>query len=242
MIKIKRCACPRVLEGSPPEGTYYNKKQVVMALYKMQHGKCCYCEQIIPREGHLKAVEHFHPKSVYKWLRNDWNNLLLACAQCNGKKSDHFPTALTTDCNKPKVLYCTCSKKGTRLLIDPSDPAVEPEDHIEFIVDPKELDFGNVKERNQSILGRQTIDTVGLWKLFYNRLRRNHLLRLLEKYYQILYALNNGDYEYALEKKTALLQEASSSYKFAACTRDFIRSSKLENIESRLKKSGSWDL
>lgn len=56
----------------------------------MQHGKCCYCEQKIPKEGHQKAVEHFKPKSIFKYFINDWDNLLLACPQCNGKKSDKF--------------------------------------------------------------------------------------------------------------------------------------------------------
>ena len=95
MIKIKRGECPDVLADTPQEGTRYNSKPVVEVLHQMQKEKCCYCEQLIPKKGHIKAVEHFHPKSVYKHMRNDWKNLLLVCAQCNGKKSDKFPVRLS---------------------------------------------------------------------------------------------------------------------------------------------------
>ena len=85
MIYIQRTECPESLKNSPLAGTKYNTKPVVKALVEMQYYKCCYCEMPIPSRGHLKAVEHFEPKSVFKLKTNDWNNLLLACAQCNGK-------------------------------------------------------------------------------------------------------------------------------------------------------------
>ncbi len=91
MIKIRRTPCPAILLGKTPEGTHYNKTEVVSALWAMQHGKCCYCERRLPETGHLKAVEHFRPKSVFPELRNEWRNLLLACSQCNGQKADKFP-------------------------------------------------------------------------------------------------------------------------------------------------------
>jgi uncharacterized protein (TIGR02646 family) len=48
---------------------------------------CCYCERQI--ETHL-AVEHVRPKSKNERLRNDWDNFLLSCINCNsckGKKN-----------------------------------------------------------------------------------------------------------------------------------------------------------
>ena len=91
MIRIKRQPCPSALEGVSSNANHYNKKEIVKALWDMQHMKCCYCECRIPQDGHLKAVEHFRPKSVYQELKNEWSNLLLACAQCNGKKRDKLP-------------------------------------------------------------------------------------------------------------------------------------------------------
>ena len=89
----------------------------------MQHNKCCYCESYIAESGSGKQVEHFRPRSQFKELQHDWNNLLLACADCNWAKLDGFPVA----------------GNGEPLLLDPSDPDVDPEDHIEFIVSDEQI-------------------------------------------------------------------------------------------------------
>ena len=46
---------------------------------------CSYCERHI--ETHL-AVEHVQPKSRRAALRTQWENLLLACVQCNSSKGN----------------------------------------------------------------------------------------------------------------------------------------------------------
>ena len=46
---------------------------------------CSYCERQI--ETNL-AVEHIQPKSLVPALITDWNNFLLACANCNSTKGD----------------------------------------------------------------------------------------------------------------------------------------------------------
>ena len=106
MIEIKRESCPKILYNFPTEGKLYNKPAVVKKLWDMQHGKCCYCESEIPKDGHGKEVEHYYPQaqSLYPHFRNDWNNLLLVCHSCNGKKSHKFPL----------------DENGNPLLIDPS--------------------------------------------------------------------------------------------------------------------------
>ena len=81
---------------------------------------------IHPVSGAAKEVEHFRPQSKFLDLVNDWNNLLLACRACNNKKRANFPTTTS----------------GDPLLLDPSDPLTDPQDHIEFVLDPNERASG----------------------------------------------------------------------------------------------------
>ena len=41
----------------------YAHKEVKEALIQSQYGKCCFCEQIIYKDG---DVEHFRPKQAYR--------------------------------------------------------------------------------------------------------------------------------------------------------------------------------
>lgn len=228
MISIKRDKCPDVLKGSPKTGTLYNRKNVVKTLWKMQHKKCCYCEAEIPEEGHLKAVEHFYPKSVYKGKRNDWKNLLLVCAQCNGKKSDKFPTMLTTNEDEPNVIYLGKTNKTVPLLIDPSNENIEPEDHITFIVDEiHEEDYGLPRERNNSKYGRFTIDVVGLDGLYYCRKRRSWHRILVSVYLNLLEAKDLEDQEKLQSSCEKFELYMSVRKELAAYTREFARQKKL---------------
>lgn len=66
--------------------------------------KCVYCEDIVARD-----VEHYYPKSRYPERMFRWDNLLLACKNCNTDKGQRFPLL-----------------DGQPLLIDPcaEDPAL----------------------------------------------------------------------------------------------------------------------
>ena len=73
----------------------YRHRNIKVALVKLFHGKCAYCESHIVHidYGH---IEHYRPKSGLHGrpdLCFEWKNLLLACGICNGAefKSDHFP-------------------------------------------------------------------------------------------------------------------------------------------------------
>ena len=70
----------------------YNHVEVKKALKQMCFGKCVYCESHILHVsyGH---IEHYKPKSKYRELCFEWDNLLLGCAVCNGKqyKGNKFP-------------------------------------------------------------------------------------------------------------------------------------------------------
>lgn len=47
---------------------------------------CSYCERTVPVG---LAVEHKLPKAHHPNLERDWQNFLLACANCNSSKGDH---------------------------------------------------------------------------------------------------------------------------------------------------------
>lgn len=51
---------------------------------------CSYCEDQITVG---LAVEHILPRKHFPALKTKWENLLLACAKCNGKKSDNYHRA-----------------------------------------------------------------------------------------------------------------------------------------------------
>lgn len=246
MIKIKRENTPTALKGSPKKGTHYNKKQVVQVLWNMQKEKCCYCEQKIPPEGHAKAVEHFHPKSIFRFLKNDWENLLLVCAQCNGIKSDKFPIELTKDKNNPKVIYLkktTKNKSGKALLIDPSDSKIDPEDHITFIVDDRKIaEYGLPTERNKSKLGRMTIDIINLQGLFHTRKRRDFLHdKLLPGYSNLLKALDLGDSDKIDIEKKRFEMWMSSHNDYAAFARVFCRKRKMDKSPFNITITKGWN-
>lgn len=66
--------------------TRYKTLDVRSALIRIYNHKCAFCEQKMERYN----VEHYRPKSTYYWLAFSWDNLILACPDCNGFKSTHF--------------------------------------------------------------------------------------------------------------------------------------------------------
>lgn len=79
------------LQGTYPKNSSATDKRYKMqdikdALFNIYHDKCAFCEQRVERW----QVEHFRPKSIYYWLAFSWDNLLYACPDCNGSKSNHF--------------------------------------------------------------------------------------------------------------------------------------------------------
>lgn len=56
------------------------------ALAELSHDKCWYCE--MPQIRSDNAVDHFRPKSVYRWLAFSLANLRYACTFCNSRRTD----------------------------------------------------------------------------------------------------------------------------------------------------------
>lgn len=239
MIFIERVNCPAALEGRSAAGDHYNKPAVVHALWDMQHGKCCYCERRLPAKGHLKAVEHFAPKAIFKGRRNEWANLLLSCSQCNGKKSDKFPVILSDEQNEDKVLYVKHKHAGEAAIIDPS--CVDPEEHLEFDFSGQEWrdKWGTVRARNGSILGKETITTIGLDEPFYSRLSYDHYTKILRTYYtNLLQALRDGNQLTIKGQKDAFELLMAPQTELAGFARAYARMKRLEEDPINLEIPG----
>lgn len=148
MIKIRRSDPPNCLVKPEEEFVKgdYKRADVKGSLSNMQHGKCCYCEKKISEIE--REVEHYIPKSAFKdgngdirwYLANKWENLLCVCRSCNSKKGDQHPINSIT---------------GDSTIINPSLEELDPEDHIDFIIDDFLVLF---KEHDGSPLGRSTIE------------------------------------------------------------------------------------
>lgn len=213
MISIKRGGCPAVLNNASSDGNAYGDPTVIEALSKMQHGKCCYCEKSIGKSGHDRAVEHFRPQgnSTFRPLRNTWSNLLHACSACNGKKWKHFPV----------------DADGTALLIDPSDPDIDPEDYLDFNVDDfDDIHRGRIFAKNASQLGSTTIETIGLDLVARRHERFSVYKNLLGAYADILDARDNKT---TLQQKVRAFESMlGANNEYAAFARAFARWKRLD--------------
>ncbi len=115
----------------------YGASQVREVLKGTQHNKCCYCENRTSpgRIDHFrpkgrvrqhKAGEEIHPG--YYWLAYEWDNLVLACEDCNNKKSDYFP--LKEPEQRARNHLDPISRESPLLLNPYVDP--DPSLHITF--------------------------------------------------------------------------------------------------------------
>lgn len=209
----------------------YNEDHIVAALWEMQHEKCCYCENIIPKKGHAKAVEHFQPKSVVEELTNEWSNLLLACAQCNGKKSDKFPLKLfKIDDPEAAVIHLKKSsdmKKGSPLLIDPSKE--DPEKHLDFICDIYDPLCGLIKSKNNSDKGDFSIKTLGLSDIYYTKIHHDFLRNLVFNLLALTRARDNKDDMSVQLCKSFFMQYTTANYKLAGLARSYIYNNNIDS-------------
>lgn len=235
MIKIERWPIPRSIAKSRRQDKWKHP-DVTATLWRMQKEKCCYCEIKIPEKGHAKAVEHYKPRALFGAAKNEWNNFLLACSQCNGAKSDQFPVQLTEDKNGAKIIYLKNAESGEEinpLLIDPSDGSTDPEEHIAFGVDERETIsiYGLPMARNGSRKGRVTIEVVDLHSTHNLRLHREFLRETLTPSYDCLMdAIIYGRPVKFEMYKDKFAEYMSSNNKFSALSREF----------ARVRKLGQW--
>ena len=75
-----------------PSGTNkyrYRHPEIKAALREETYDKCVYCESKV---GHNTPgdVEHMVPSSVSREQHYDWQNLTIACTECNRRKNDYY--------------------------------------------------------------------------------------------------------------------------------------------------------
>jgi uncharacterized protein (TIGR02646 family) len=141
----------------------YGHVTVRSALEMAQHGKCCYCEVVIPKPYAPVHVEHYRPKAYsqqelgspriypgYYWLAYDWDNLFLSCLFCNSSnKRNLFPIG---NQSKRALNHRSDIFMERSLILCPSGPE-NPRDHIEFY---KEVPRGKTRR------GKVTVAALGL--------------------------------------------------------------------------------
>jgi uncharacterized protein (TIGR02646 family) len=101
-LTTDRCIQDVTVSVNTTKGNYsssrYGHEDVREQLEELYRGKCCYCESQI-RPVSPEHVEHYRPKSEisgvnnsgYYWLGNEWENLMIVCPACNGRKLAKFP-------------------------------------------------------------------------------------------------------------------------------------------------------
>jgi len=72
--------------------TRYRHPEIKQALIKETGSKCVYCESKI---GHNTPgdVEHKTPSSKVPTLHYSWENMTIACSECNRRKNDYYSHA-----------------------------------------------------------------------------------------------------------------------------------------------------
>lgn len=194
----------------------------------MQNQKCCYCESEIPESGHSKAVEHFRPQAIFPSKRNEWKNLLLACAQCNGHKSDKFPVAVLGSNNTVKVLQARQEESGRPAILDPCDSSADPEDHLDFVFGLNDPLLGLVVgiDRNgrRSALGQRTITVVGLDSAYFRGKYATFITSMYREFTRILDAANTKNSNGVRESRRQFEQWMAAGNEFAGVARAFVRS------------------
>lgn len=84
---------------APINERLFRNDEVSKALHQLFHGKCAYCEDSTPKE--VDVEQHRPPANAasarksfphhYSWLAYEWENLLLVCHKCQGRKRSLFP-------------------------------------------------------------------------------------------------------------------------------------------------------
>lgn len=97
MRYIKRLSKPEILEQKEqewtdkflksgkdrPDNSKYGHDDIKSVLFTMSHHKCYYCEQVL--KGSKQEIDHFIEVKERKDLAYAWDNLYLACENCNNK-------------------------------------------------------------------------------------------------------------------------------------------------------------
>ena len=200
---------------------HYSKKPVKDALRKMHRDKCCYCETKLRTPAHLH-VEHFRPKAAvrqsrldvnevpgYFWLAYSWDNLLLACFDCNTTyKNTLFP--LEDPSRRARSHNDDLTKEREQFV----NPTIEdPRDHIRFQDD---LPIAQTER------GHQTIEGLGLRRLALTE-ERLELFRIVQVFIQIVQMAPAADIRDLQDEASRFLDAARRpDAKFSSMVMDYL--------------------
>ena len=191
-----------------PDKEYYKKKYVKSILMQIHHNKCCYCEtkRYTPSDMH---VEHFRPKGAvrqssaegnefpgYYWLTYCWENLLLACPDCNTTKGTIFP--LENPSQRARSHKDDLSQEREQFV----NPAAEdPRDHIYFVDD---LPVARTER------GLHTIEVLGLRRaaVTEQRIERIQQVQMAITIVRIVEAKPSPDFEDSKRRAYKFIKEA----------------------------------
>lgn len=133
------------------------KRSIGRKLRNIQYPHCIYCgfhEKIV---GNLQR-DHIAPKDSYKDFIFEEQNLILACANCNGfLKKNNYDTI-----SRPNTSYSRCTFK----IVHPYRDKFK--DHFDFRFSKNEL---FIKPKRYSRKGRNTINLFGLDDVRHTSLR-----------------------------------------------------------------------
>lgn len=145
-----------------------------------QSDKCAYCE--FSKNGAARQLDHYRPKDNvrkkrgsrdcigrgYWGLRNEWNNLLYSCTQCNSSKGTLFP--LVDESERKIDATCMADVEGEcPLILNPYEDEVG--DHIffdEFKACPRLSEDGTPSARG--------IETIAVFHLNNDNDKRKNLV------------------------------------------------------------------
>lgn len=215
----------------------YRDDQVRMALEKLFHRKCAYCESrlgtVAPEE-----VEHYRPKGAvaeqpehpgYYWLAYRWENLYPACTFCNQRRRDrpHWDRPVTGPTTGKGTSFPLEDESGRAmtpeadpgqerpLLLDPCSPDVDPEECFRYDVQGQVHPVGPKNVRAQA--------TIRICHLYRTRLvdeRKDVILRtkrLVQALERLRVRLGPEDPDvFELQQMLAEQRQAGATYAGAA--------------------------
>jgi hypothetical protein len=194
--------------------SYYSDPSVKKQLIEDHHGKCVFCESFI-LDTDVGDVEHYRPKAGitalvnefaldpvlvdhpgYFWLSQTWENLFLACKQCNQaykrtlfdvlssgtglleKARGDFPRLAPGEAPDPTKEIAALLYPG---YSEESNGEVDPRDVIKFdpkTAEAKPINSGRGNEITNGVRAKRTIDLVGLNRVHLVLARAAHLVAL----------------------------------------------------------------
>jgi uncharacterized protein (TIGR02646 family) len=207
----------------------YGNVDVKKILKELFNHKCAYCESRVAHVSYFH-IEHWRPKGGvtgipqhkgYYWLASEWDNLLLACPECNsqGNKGNRFPlVAGSTYAYNSKDDYKLLEKP---LLINPCE--TDPKSHFSYTL------MGAIQGVTDE--GKMSVEVYGLDRDLITVERMAWAKVVKRCLNEILYAISDAlrepkreaEYKARIDEQVVDLQEyVSSNFHYSAMNRYII--------------------